>query len=94
VAVVMYTNVNAGRIFAYAKDGKIVRQFDPLQSNYCEEIGTPLAAEEGLDFDGNMGRPDVDTLRLVARLSGIVLTPDVLADSASREALGWFPLRP
>lgn len=91
VATVMYGNVNAGRAFMYAEDGRVTRQFDPLHTNYCDNIGTKLAEEQGLPF-GVDGQPDVSMLRLAARLTGIVLTPQILADSSSRTAVGWFPL--
>jgi hypothetical protein len=92
VTAVMYSNVNAGRSFAYAEDGQVLRQFDPLHTSYCAEIGVPLAAEQGLPF-GIEGQPDISTLRLMARLTGLVLTPEVITDASSRTALGWFPLR-
>ena len=60
-----YWNVNAVEAFTYARDGHIVRQFDPVLDQ-GGGTGKALPAEAGLDWD----EAGVSMLRLQASITG------------------------
>ena len=53
-AVVIYQNVNGLASFQYAKNGTIVRAFDPLLPE-LGQMGEPLPEEQGIAFPGENG---------------------------------------
>ena len=72
VAVSVYWNVNAVMLFSLARDGLVVRSFDPLSPRHGHgQYGDPLPEEAGLV----VGDPDRDprhsALDLAERLTGV-----------------------
>lgn len=74
-AVSVFWNVNAHMRVLVAKDGEVVREFDPLM---YDDGGRPLPEEAGLGF----GDPESDVrggaLNLLERRLGVVLSEDLL----------------
>jgi hypothetical protein len=68
-AVSVSWNVNLVMNFVLARDGVLVRRFDPLGPQ-VEPLGQPLPEEEGLPF-GIPGEPERAALMLAQRLTGI-----------------------
>jgi hypothetical protein len=68
-AVCVSWNVNFDMNFVLARDGELVRRFDPLGPQ-VEPLGQPLPEEEGLPF-GFPGEPERAALMLAERLTGI-----------------------
>jgi hypothetical protein len=71
-AVSVFWNVNALMRFVLARDGAVVRSFDPLAFTVAP-VGEPLAEEEGLPFGDPRRRPEIAALTLAERLTGIRL---------------------
>jgi hypothetical protein len=77
--------------FAWAIDGQMVRRFDPyLYDDTFQWIGPKLPEEDGLPF-GDYESTKPAMMALVERLTGYRLTETVLADTASRMAVGLHP---
>lgn len=91
-AVVIYQNVNALSSFQYAKNGTIVRAFDPLLPQQGQS-GGPLPEEQGIAFPGENGElhPMPGAFLLAERLTGVRLTEDHLSDPGDRIAVGIHP---
>ena len=87
--VVIYRNINALSSFQYAKNGTIVRAFDPLLP-HMSQIGDPLAEESGITFPGENGElhPLPGAFLLAERLTGIRLTESDLSEPGDRIAVG------
>lgn len=64
--VSVFWNVNAVEAFTYARDGHVVRQFDPYAHDDDAGTGDALPAESGLDWDD----AEVSMLRLQAAITG------------------------
>lgn len=91
-AVVIFQDVNAHSSFQYAKNGSVVRYFDPLLTN-MPQIGEPLPEEHGIAFPGENGElhPMKGAFLLAERLTGIRLTESDLVDPGDRIAVGIHP---
>jgi hypothetical protein len=91
-AVVIYNNVNALMRFMYARDGKIVRDFDPLLDP-SDEATDRLPEERGITFPGENGElhPMPGAYLLAERLTGIPLGEATLTDASTRIAVGIRP---
>lgn len=91
-AVVIFQNVNAHSSFQYAKNGTVVRDFDPLLPN-MPQTGEPLPEEQGIAFPGENGKlhPMPGAFLLAERLTGIRLTESDLSDPGDRIAAGIYP---
>lgn len=88
-AVVVYDNVNALTTFQYAKDGQLVRQFDPLLYGIELDIGPKLLQETGISFGAKDDlNPIAQSLLLTQLLTGVTLTAAEVDDSAGRIAVG------
>jgi hypothetical protein len=91
-AVVVYQNVNALTSFQYARNGTIVRAFDPLLP-HMGQIGQPLPEEQGIAFPGENGElhPMPGAFLLAERLTGIRLSESDLTEPGDRIAVGIYP---
>lgn len=91
-AVVIYQNVNALSSFQYAKDGTIVRAFDPLLPEQGQ-LGEPLPEEHGIAFPGDNGElhPMPAAFLLAERRTGIRLTESDISEPGDRIAVGIHP---
>lgn len=91
-AVVIFRNVNALSSFRYAKNGTIVRAFDPLLP-HMSQIGEPLPEERGIAFPGenNELHPMRGAFLLAERLTGIRLTESDVSEPGDRIAVGLHP---
>ena len=91
-AVVIHQNVNGLASFQYAKNGTIVRAFDPLLPE-SGQIGEPLPEEQGIVFPGENGElhPMPGAFLLAERLTGIRLTEADLSEPGDRIAVGIHP---
>ena len=91
-AVVIYQNVNGLASFQYAKNGAIVRAFDPLLPE-LGQMGEPLPEEQGIAFPGEGGElhPMPGAFLLAERLTGIRLTECDLSGPGDRIAVGIHP---
>lgn len=91
-AVVIYRNVNAVSSFAYAKNGTVIREFDPLIF-HDGQIGAPLPQEAGIPFGNQSGdlHPMRNAFTLMERLTGIRLTEQDLLNPSDRIAVGLHP---
>ena len=74
--VSVFWNVNALTQFIVAKDGMIIRRFDPLLYEQ-PTTGEPLPEEAGLPV-GHPGEPRLAAVELAERLTGVRLTRDWL----------------
>lgn len=88
-AVVIHQDVNAHCSFQYAKNGIIVRAFDPLVPD-MDQTGEPLPEEQGIEFPGENGElhPMSGAFLLAERLTGVRLTEDDLLEPGDRIAVG------
>ncbi|RBY88481.1 DUF6461 domain-containing protein [Blastococcus sp. TF02A-26] len=68
-AVSVFRNVNAVMNFVVARDGVMVRAFDPLL--FDDEEGDPLPEEEGLPLGSEDADPHALALELARRLTGV-----------------------
>lgn len=91
-AVVIYQDVNAHSSFQYAKNGAVVRAFDPLLP-HMPQTGEPLPEEQGIAFPGENGElhPLPVAFLLAERLTGIRLAESDLSDPGDRLAAGIHP---
>jgi hypothetical protein len=91
-AVVIYRSINADSSFQYARNGTMIRSFDPLLPQMSQE-GEPLPEEEGIAFPGEGDElyPMRGSFLLAERLTGIRLTEDDLTGPGDRIAVGIHP---
>jgi hypothetical protein len=91
-AVVIYQSVNADASFQYARNGAVIRSFDPLLFGWPQE-GEPLPEEEGIAFpgEGDELHPMPGSFLLAERLTGIRLTEADLTEPGDRIAVGIHP---
>jgi hypothetical protein len=91
-AVVIYQSVNADSSFQYARNGTVIRSFDPLLPHMPQE-GEPLPEEAGIAFTGEDDEPHPmrGSFLLAERLTGIRLTEADLTEPADRIAVGIHP---
>lgn len=91
-AVVIFQNVNALSSFQYARNGIIVRAFDPLLP-HMGQTGERLPQEAGIAFPGGKGElhPMPGAFLLAERLTGIRLTESDLSEPGDRIAVGIHP---
>ena len=83
-AIVLFRNVNAVMRFVCARDGSVIRAFDPLlYDDRSSWVGEPLAHEKDLAF--GVGVPMASAFALAERISGVALTREFLD---SRD--GWL----
>lgn len=68
VAVNVFWNVNANMSACLARDGQVVRQFDPL---LYEAGDSPLAEEQGLPFGDPAAPLRAASVAFLARISGV-----------------------
>ncbi len=68
-----FCNVNGPRQLVYAREGRLVRDVDPL----LYDAAGALPEEVGLPF-GDAGAPDAASFALIERLTGVTLTPEWL----------------
>ena len=80
-AAVIYRSVNADMQVIWARDGQIVRSFDPLLYE-IPGVGDVLPEEEGLRF--GLGSPTGSSFALLERLTGLSLTQELLDDRSDR----------
>lgn len=80
-AAVIYRSVNADMQFIWARDGHIVRSFDPLLYE-IPGLGDVLPEEEGLRF--GLGSPMGSSFALLEKLTGLSLTRELLEDRSDR----------
>lgn len=89
-AIVLFRNVNAVMRFVYARDGSVIRAFDPLlYENRSTWIGEPLAEEEGLTFGA--GAPMASAFACAERISGVHVTREFLDSRDAWIAIGHHP---
>lgn len=89
-AIVLFRNVNAVMRFVNARDGAVIRAFDPLlYDSRSSWIGEPLAQEKGLAF--GVGSPMACAFALAERISGVTLTREFLDSRDSWIAVGHYP---
>lgn len=79
-AVSVFRNVNAVMEFVLARDGEMVRAFDPLI--FDDEEGDPLPEEEGLPFGSDDADPHAMALELARRLTGVAMDRAWLLETA------------
>jgi hypothetical protein len=91
-AVVIFQNVNGDSSFQYAKNGTIVRAFDPLLP-HMGQTGDPLPEEQGITFPGENGElhPMAGAFLVAERLTGIQLSESDLTEPGDRIAVGIHP---
>jgi len=91
-ALVVYNNVNALMLFRYARDGRILRDFDPLLDP-SDEATDRLLEEQGITFPGDNDElhPLPGVYLLAERLTGIPLRAANLTDASGRIAVGIRP---
>ena len=78
-AIVIYSGAKGSKIFKYAIDGDIVRQFDPLlYDNRSFWHGEAMTEEAGLVF--GIQHPLASTFLCAERLTGVHLTQERLDD--------------
>jgi len=87
--VSLYWNVNALMQFIAARDGTLIRRFDPLLYKQ-QSIGRPLPEEADLPF-GHPGDPRGAAIQLAERLTGVRLTRDWLLNDRHPTWTG-FPM--
>jgi hypothetical protein len=87
-AVSVYWNVNAVMQFVLARDGRIVRRFDPLLYDQPGD-GEPLPEEPQLPF-GDPEHCRVAAIELAERIAGVHLTRDWLL-AQRHPTYGGFP---
>ena len=80
-AGVIYRSVNADMQFIWARDGRIVRSFDPLLYD-LPGLGDVLPEEDGLPF--GPGSPTASSFALLERLTALRLTQELLDDRSDR----------
>ena len=80
-AGVIYRGVNADMQFIWARNGQIVRSFDPLLYE-IRGVGDVLSEEEGLAF--GLGSPTASSFALLERLTEVTLTQEFLDDRSDR----------
>jgi len=86
-AVVIYNNVNALASFQYARNGKVLRYFDPLLGhNYQDD--PPLPQEKGIAFGSGTGDYTADCLALAYRLTGVRIEEADVDDANYPYAVG------
>ena len=97
-AVSVYWNVNAVVRFSLARDGEVVRSFDPSGPVAPEPSGDPLPEEADLDSGDPDAGPWHLALELLERVTGVELDADWLLESRWRtfttDAATWVPVRP
>jgi hypothetical protein len=76
IYVSMYRNVNAVMNFIYAKDGKIIREFDAVLYDPSQAI----AEELELDFLNSDSHKDALSFALAEKLTGIAVNSDWLLE--------------
>jgi hypothetical protein len=86
-AVVIYNNVNALASFQYARDGQVLRYFDPLLGTNYQD-GPPLPQESGIGFGSPDGDYIANSLVLAFRLTGVRIQKLDLADANYSVAVG------
>lgn len=88
-AIVLFENVNAVMRFAYARDGSLVRAFDPLlYDNVMIWEGERLPEEEGLVFAES---PMPCAFALAERITGLQLKREFLDGRDGWIAVGHYP---
>ena len=80
-AGVIYRSVNADMQFIWARDGEIVRSFDPLLYD-ISGVGDKLPEEQGLRF--GPGSPTACSFALLERLTALPLMQEFLDDRSDR----------
>ncbi|MCA0144204.1 DUF6461 domain-containing protein [Blastococcus sp. LR1] len=88
-AICWFRNINAVSDFLVARDGEIVRAFDPVL--FDDEEGAPLPEEEGLDFADEDADPDALALTLMERLTGVRIEESWLLERPRRTWLAPHP---
>lgn len=89
-AIVLFRNVNAVMRFVCAREGSVIRAFDPLlYDDRSSWIGEPLAQERDLDF--GVGAPMACAFALAERVSGVTLTREFLESRDAWIAVGHHP---
>ena len=92
VAVSVFFNVNAKSRFVVARQGVVVRSFDPVHPTY-EPTGNPLPEESGLAF-GVDADTTANSFLLLERLTGVHLDEGWLTAQPRRTWLAPHPLPP
>ncbi len=98
-AVSVFWNVNSVMQFVLARDGEVVRSFDPLSPESGPgPYGDPLPEEAGLPFGDEDAGPRYLALELLERVTGVELDADWLVESRWRtsttDAATWLPVPP
>lgn len=89
-AVVLFRNVNAVMRFVCAREGSVIRAFDPLlYDDRSSWVGEPLAQEKDLAF--GVGAPMASAFALAERISGVTLTRELLDSRDAWIAVGHRP---
>ena len=91
-AVCVFWNVNAKYQFALARDGVLVRSFDPYIQDW-EPTGDPLPEEAGLTF-GEAGDTAVVSLELAERVTGVHLEEQWVLETPHRTLTSAGPRYP
>jgi hypothetical protein len=92
-AVCVYWNVNARYKVALARDGVLVRSFDPYIQDW-EPTGEPLTEEAGLPFGDEDVSHSALSLQLAERLTGIELSEDWVLETPHRTVTSAGPRYP
>lgn len=88
-AVCYFRNVNAVSDFLVARDGRLVRAFDPVL--FDDEEGEPLPEEQGLDFADDDADDQALSFTLLERLTGIPIEESWLLERPRRTWLAPHP---
>lgn len=89
-AIVLFRNVNAVMRFVCAREGSVIRAFDPLlYDDRSSWIGEPLTQEKDLAF--GVGAPMACAFALAERISGVTLTREFLDSRDAWIALAHYP---
>jgi Family of unknown function (DUF6461) len=90
--VSVYWNARALMRFVLARDGAVVRAFDPLLYELAP-VGDPLPQEQGLVFGDPETSPRIAAMELAERLTGVRIDRDWLLDTPRRSWLVPEPVR-
>ncbi len=98
-AVSVYWNVNAVMSFSLARDGEVVRSFDPRDpATGPGPHGDPLPEEAGLPFGEEDADPQYLAVELLERVTGVQLDGEWLLESrwptSTTDAATWLPVPP
>ncbi|MGY1774044.1 DUF6461 domain-containing protein [Blastococcus sp. SYSU D00813] len=91
-AVSVYWSVKATSEFVLARDGAMVRAFDPVL--FDDEEGDPLPEEEGLPFGSDDADPYALALELATRLTGVPVEGSWLLETPHPTWLAAGPPEP